>query len=193
MVRVALVYVSPYGHTALQAEAVATGASAHADVTKWALPVDGTFPDGIWEDLAQADAIIFGGPTYMGGAPWQFKKFADETAELWMSRGWQDKLAGGFTTSASTNGDKGETLTNFMTLANQHGMIWISLGQDSPNALEHGPADINWTGANGGAMAIARSDVGTDVPLPQGDVASAIAYGARIAKLAAVFRAGQTA
>jgi len=193
MVRVALVYVSPYGHTTLQADAVANGASKHAAVTRWELPVDGATPDRIWDDLAQADAIIFGGPTYMGGAPWQFKKFADETSELWVSRDWQDKLAGGFTTSASTNGDKGETLANFMTLANQHGMIWVSLGQDSPNALAHGPADMNWTGANGGAMAIARSDVGTDVPLPEGDVASATAYGARIAQLAAVFVAGRKA
>ncbi|MDF5806735.1 NAD(P)H-dependent oxidoreductase [Pseudomonas aeruginosa] len=27
----------------------------------------------------EADAIVFGSPTYMGGPAWQFKKFADAT------------------------------------------------------------------------------------------------------------------
>lgn len=183
MGHVALVYASPDGHTAQQADAMAHGAREVCEVSLWRLPVDGTTPAAMWDRLAQADAIVFGGPTYMGGPPWQFKKFADETSDIWVRRGWQDKLAGGFTTSATVNGDKGETLSYFITLANQHGMLWVSLGQGSPNASHHGPGDMNWTGGNGGAMAIAPSDLEAGQAPGAGDLASARAYGLRIAQL----------
>ena len=35
----------------------------------------------------------------MGGAPWQFKKFADASSKAWFTRKWQDKVFGGFTLS----------------------------------------------------------------------------------------------
>lgn len=187
MPQIAIVYASTYGHTARQAQAVIDGAKEHAEVSDWHLPEDGSMPVGLWESLDAADAIIFGGPTYMGGVPWQFKKFADATSEIWLNRAWQDKLAGGFTTSATVNGDKGETLSYFITLANQHGMLWVSLGQASPNEKKHGPKDMNWTGGNGGAMAIAPANASPQESPGEGDLASAYAYGARIAKLATRF------
>lgn len=191
MVSVAIIFVSLDGHTAKQAEAIRDGASVHADVVMCRLPENGDVAEQIWEQCAQADAIVFGGPTYMGGPPWQFKKFADATSDIWVTRDWQDKLAGGFTTSATMNGDKGETLAYFITLANQHGMLWVSLGQASPNASRHGPNDMNWTGGNGGAMAIAASDLDPDVAPGLGDIASARAYGERIARLAQRFKNAQ--
>lgn len=33
--------------------------------------------------LVEADAIVYGSPTYMGGPAWQFKKFADATSKPW--------------------------------------------------------------------------------------------------------------
>ena len=53
------------------------------------------------EALDAADAIIFGSPTYMGMASWQFKKFADATSKRWFTSAWKDKVAGGFTISAT--------------------------------------------------------------------------------------------
>jgi multimeric flavodoxin WrbA len=188
MVRIAVVYVSVDGHTAMQADALRVGAESAAHVDMCRLPETGETDQSVWEACAQADAIVFGGPTYMGGPPWQFKKFADATSDMWVQREWQDKLAGGFTTSATINGDKGETLAYFITLANQHGMIWVSLGQASPNTSQHGPEDMNWTGGNGGAMAIAPSDAGPEAAPGAGDLASARAYGKRIAELAARFK-----
>lgn len=187
MVKVAVIYVSPDGHTAKQAKALGAGAETIAHVDMCQLPESGEIDQSVWDICAQADAIVFGGPTYMGGPPWQFKKFADATSDMWVERAWQDKLAGGFTTSATVNGDKGETLAYFITLANQHGMLWVSLGQASPNASRHGPEDMNWTGGNGGAMAIAPSDASPDSAPGKGDLASAQAYGARIAALARRF------
>lgn len=103
MSKTIVVYHSGYGHTERVAEFVAEGAEAEL----LAIDAEGNLPEGGWDKLAAADAIIFGTPTYMGGASWQFKKFADASSKVWFSRGWQDKVFGGFTNSASFNGDKG--------------------------------------------------------------------------------------
>lgn len=106
MQNIAVVYYSGYGHTKLVAEKVAQG--AHADLIS--IDNEGNITEQEWEKLDAADAIIFGAPTYMGGAPWQFKKFADASSKAWFTRKWQDKVFGGFTNSASLNGDKQVTL-----------------------------------------------------------------------------------
>jgi NAD(P)H dehydrogenase (quinone) len=67
MVKVAIVYVSLDGHTAKQAIAIGEGAKLSAEVTMCRLPEDGEIAADIWEICAQADAILFGGPIYMGG------------------------------------------------------------------------------------------------------------------------------
>ena len=61
----------------------------------------------------------------MGGPAWQFKKFADASSRPWLSQAWRNKLAAGFTNSASVNGDKFSTIEYFWTLSQQHGQIWI--------------------------------------------------------------------
>ena len=124
MANVVVVYHSGYGHTQRVAQQVAQG----ADAELLAIDADGNLAEGGWETLAAADAIIFGTPTYMGGPSWQFKKFADTSSKAWFSRGWQDKVFGGFTASASLNGDKGACLIQLQTLASQHGGLWVSLG-----------------------------------------------------------------
>jgi NAD(P)H dehydrogenase (quinone) len=78
MQNIAVVYYSGYGHTKLVAEKVAQG--AHADLIS--IDNEGNITEQEWEKLDAADAIIFGAPTYMGGAPWQFKKFADASLNL---------------------------------------------------------------------------------------------------------------
>ena len=77
--------------------------------------------DQHWDDLAAADAIIFGAPTYMGGASGDFKKFADASSKPWSAQAWKDKIAGGFTNSALLNGDKYNTLMYFVTLQHLRG------------------------------------------------------------------------
>ncbi len=106
---------------------------AHADLIS--IDNEGNITEQEWEKLDAADAIIFGAPTYMGGAPWQFKKFADASSKAWFTRKWQDKVFGGFTNSASLNGDKQVTLIHLQTLASQHGGLWVSLGQAPANVL----------------------------------------------------------
>ena len=177
MSKVIVVYHSGYGHTERVADFVAQGANAQ----KVVIDADGNVDEAGWLALNSADAIIFGSPTYMGMVSWQFKKFADATSKQWFSSAWKDKVAGGFTISASPSGDKLSTLQYFITLSMQQGMIWV--GQPSMN-----DGTVNRLGSNSGVMA----QVGPTSPaadIPQGDLDTARAYGARVAEIAAKLRA----
>lgn len=180
MSKIVIVYHSGYGHTKRVAEYVSEGAGGDL----LAIDAEGNLPDGAWEKLAAADAIIFGTPTYMGGPSWQFKKFADASSKVWFGSGWKDKVFGGFTNSASFSGDKQNTLVYLNTLASQHGGIWVSLGMLPSNTKAAQRTDINNLGGSVGAMAQSPSDAGVD-EIPQGDLDTAKAYGARVAAIAA--------
>ena len=178
MSMIAVVFHSGYGHTRRVAEYVAEGAGAEL----LAIDAEGNLPEGAWEKLADAEAIIFGTPTYMGGASWQFKKFADASSKPWFGRVWQDKVFGGFTNSASMNGDKGATMIGLQTLASQHGGIWVSLGMLPSNSKAAARTDINNMGGSVGLLVQSPSDASVD-EIPQGDLDTAKAYGARVAEV----------
>lgn len=180
MSKIVIVYHSGYGHTKRVAEYVSEGAGGEL----LALDAEGNLPDGAWEKLDAADAIIFGAPTYMGGPSWQFKKFADASSKVWFGSGWKDKVFGGFTNSASFSGDKQNTLVYLNTLASQHGGIWVSLGMLPANTKAAQRTDLNNIGGSLGAMAQSPSDASVD-EIPQGDLDTAKAYGARVAAIAA--------
>ena len=173
MANTAVVYFSGYGHTQRMAEFVAQGAQG----TLIEIDADGNITDAQWDVLDAADAIIMGSPTYMGMVAWQFKKFADLSSKRWFAGKWQGKVAGGFTISGHLSGDKLSTIQYFMTLAMQHGMVWV--GQ-----AEMGDGTINRLGSNSGVMA----QVGNTEPaaaIPEGDLATAKTYGTRVAAMAA--------
>lgn len=184
---IAIVYFSGYGHTVKQAEALEAGASSVAGTNVHVLKIDenGDLPESAWETLDAASAIVFGSPTYMGNAAWQFKKFADASSKPWFTQNWKDKIAGGFTTSGTTNGDKGNTITGFVTLAMQHSMIWVGTGIMPDNKLESTPDEPGWTGGMTGALAIARTDASPEEGAVKGDMEAARLYGVRIAEKAA--------
>lgn len=180
MSKIAIVFHSGYGHTQRVAQAVADGAGAELI----AIDADGNLPEGGWEALNAATAIIFGSPTYMGGASWQFKKFADASSKVWFTRGWQDKVFGGFTNSASLNGDKQVTLQYLNTLASQHGGVWVSLGLPPANTKAATRNDVNNLGGSVGLLVQSPSDASA-AEVPQGDLDTAKLYGARVAAIAA--------
>jgi multimeric flavodoxin WrbA len=186
MTSVAIVYFSGYGHTAKQAEAVREGAASVADMTVTMLRISeaGDLPEGGMEAIGAADAVIYGTPTYMGGPAWQFKKFADASSKPWFGQAWKDKVAAGFTNSASVNGDKFSTLTYLWTLAQQHGQVWIGTGLMPANKKENGPEDMNWTAGFGGALAVSPSDASPDEAPRKGDLATARHLGQRVAEFA---------
>jgi NAD(P)H dehydrogenase (quinone) len=191
MARVAVVYHSGYGHTEVLANAAAQGArdgGAQVDLLK--IESGATDFDAILDQASQADAIIFGAPTYMGDASAGFKAFADASSKVFFTQGWKDKLAAGFTVSHSYFGDKGRTLESFATLAAQHGMVWVSLGVP-PTALpaaERGGDVINRIGGSVGA--VAQADNGPADLTPSGDRETVRLLGERVALAAARWARG---
>ena len=179
MTQTVVVYHSGYGHTQRIAEQVAQGAGAEL----LAIDASGDLPEAAWDKLTSADAIIFGAPTYMGSPSWQFKKFAEATSKAWFTRAWQDKVFGGFTVSASLNGDKQVSLIGMQTLASQHGGIWVSLGLLPSNTKAATRSDVNNLGGSVGLLVQVPSDAGAD-ETPSGDLETARLYGQRVAQIA---------
>lgn len=171
MTKMVVVFHSGYGHTQRMAQFVAEGAKASlVEINDEGLVT----PEG-WAELDQSDGIIFGSPTYMGVVSWQFKRFADSSSKQWYSRTWQDKVAAGFTISANLSGDKLSTLQYMMTLAMQHGMLWV--GQSS-----HCDGGVNRLGSYSGVMAqVGSTQSASEISL--GDLETAKAYGLRVAEL----------
>jgi len=173
---VAVAYYSGWGHTAALAEAVAAGVR-EGNAVATVLAVD-KMDEPAWHVLDAADAIIFGSPTYMGGPAGQFKTFADATGGKWYTSAWRDKIASGFSVSSSPSGDKFSTLQYFYTLAMQHGMIWVGLGEMPLQAN-----GINRLGSFGGAMAQAGQEA-TDVAPNAQDKLTGEILGKRVAEYA---------
>jgi NAD(P)H dehydrogenase (quinone) len=185
MIKVAIVYHSGYGHTKKQAEAVHVGAlSADAHSELIAIDAEGNISEAAWNTLNAADAIVFGSPTYMGTVSWQFKKFADASSKIWFGQGWKNKLAAGFTNSASMNGDKLSTIHYFMTLAMQHSMLWVGTGMMPSNKKESTRNDVNYLGSFAGLMAQSPSDSSPEEGPLAGDLETARLFGKRIVEAA---------
>lgn len=186
MHKVVVVYHSGYGHTARLAIAIRDGAAAVADIDAKLLAIDaeGNLSDEDWQLLDQAEAIVFGSPTYMGGPSWQIKKFAETSSRRWAAQTWKDKLAAGFTNSATINGDKYVTVQYFMTLAMQHSMLWIGTGLLPANKKSSQRNDVNYLGGFTGVFGQSPADSTPDEgPLP-GDLETGRQFGVRIAEAA---------
>jgi NAD(P)H dehydrogenase (quinone) len=182
MASVAIVYHSGYGHTKAIAEAVNKGVASVAGVAAHFISV--TDVDTQWDTLAKADGIIFGAPTYMGSASAPMKAFMDASSKVWFTMGWKDKIAAGFTVSASQSGDKLSTLNQFVTFAMQQGMIWIGTGMMPGNNSSKGSVeDLNRLGSATGLMSQANADQGVE-GIAASDFKTAEAFGARVAQFA---------
>ncbi|MFI5357558.1 MAG: flavodoxin family protein [Opitutales bacterium] len=186
MSTVSIIYFSASGHTSRLAEAVAQGADTVAGTKTHLIAVNGDdIVKGRYNNepvltlLDNSDAIIFGSPTYMGGPAAQFKAFADATGGKWYASAWRDKLAAGFTVSNSPSGDKQGTLNYLFTLAMQHGMVWVGLGE-----LPMQANGTNRLGSYSGVMA--QSDqASSDLAPGAGDTVNGTLLGRRVASLAA--------
>jgi multimeric flavodoxin WrbA len=183
MSKIVIVYHSGYGHTKKVAEAVAQGSGG----ALLAIDAEGNLPAAGWEQLAAARAIVFGSPTYMGSVSWQFKKFADASSKPWYGQQWKNKLAAGFTNSASMNGDKHSTLHYMVTLSQQHSMLWVGTGMMPANSKAATRDDINYVASSSGLMTTTPSDASAD-EMVAGDLATARAFGQRVAEATALLR-----
>ena len=170
----AVVFHSPFGHTAKVAQYIAQGA-ANLGVNVHCMNIEHID----WDFLDQADGIVFGCPTYMGSVSGPFKMFMDSSSKRWKNRIWQGKLAAGFTNSGGLSGDKLSVLQQINLFAMQHGMLWTGLPLMPTGHAEH---DLNRLSSSLGLMT--QSDnAPVELTPPQGDLDTAIWFGEYIAGL----------
>jgi NAD(P)H dehydrogenase (quinone) len=192
MARIAVVYHSGSGRTGLLANAVWRGAQCVEGVEADLLRIT---PDQLdararWWDadimarLDAADGIVFGCPTLMGMPSTPFKAFMEGAFDPWWKQGWKDKFAGGFTNSASLNGDKTNTQIQLLVFAAQMGMMWVPMG-DHPGANWSGGSadDANRLGAFLGPMSQSLADVPVEQATPPSDLVTGERYGERFARI----------
>jgi NAD(P)H dehydrogenase (quinone) len=145
--KVLIVYYSLYGHIAKMADAVAEGVREVPGAVAEIKRVPETLSDDILDkmgalevqqsmanipvctvdDLANADAIIFGTPTRFGNMCGQMRQFMDSTGKLWMQGSLVGKVGSVFASSATQHGGQESTIISFhLTLLHQ-GMIIVGL------------------------------------------------------------------
>jgi len=142
-----VIFYSLYGHIYNLAEAVAQGAESVEDAEVKLLQVEETFSPDIlakmkateskqkfahvsvatMEDLAEADAIIFGTPTRFGMMVAQMRAFLDRTGGLWARGALIDKIGSVFTSSGTQHGGQESTILSFHTTLLHHGMIIVGV------------------------------------------------------------------
>jgi NAD(P)H dehydrogenase (quinone) len=147
MGKVLIVYYSMYGHIYKMAEAVAEGVREVAGCEAVVKRVPETLPVEVLEkmgaleaqkgmahisvatmdDLAMADAIIFGTPTRFGNMCGQMRQFLDASGELWRKGALVGKPGSVFTSSATQHGGQESTILSFHITLLHHGMLVVGL------------------------------------------------------------------
>lgn len=145
--KVLVLYYSTYGHVHRLAQAVAEGAREITGVEVVVKRVPETLSEDILgkmgaldarklfqdvpvakvEDLASADAVIFGTPTRFGNMAAQMKAFLDATGQLWQQGALVGKVGSVFTSTATQHGGQESTLLSFHTVLLHHGMVVVGL------------------------------------------------------------------
>lgn len=145
--KVLVVFYSMYGHIYKMAEAVAEGAREVKGAEVELRMVPETLPKTVLEkmgaieaqkklaqipvctvdELATADAIIFGTPTRFGNMCGQMRQFMDATGQLWMKGSLVGKVGSVFTSSATQHGGQESTILSFHTTLLHQGMIIAGL------------------------------------------------------------------
>ena len=147
MCKVLIVQYSLYGHIYKMAEAVAEGVrevdgcEAEIKRTPETLSHDvlekmgaveaqkgmAHLPVATVDDLAAADAIIFGTPTRFGNMCGQMRQFLDATGALWLKGKLVGKVGSVFTSTATQHGGQESTILSFHTTLLHQGMVIVGL------------------------------------------------------------------
>ena len=145
--RVQIVFYSMYGHIYRMAEAVAEGVREVADTEVSLVQVPELVPADVLEksgakaardafahvpvakvdQLAEADALIFGTGTRYGMMTAQMRNFLDQTGGLWMKGALVGKVGSVFTSTATQHGGQETTITSFHTTLLHHGMVIVGV------------------------------------------------------------------
>ncbi|MDP1990387.1 MAG: NAD(P)H:quinone oxidoreductase [Syntrophales bacterium] len=200
MMNILIVYYSMYGHIHRMAEAVKEGAGSvkGAEVRLYRVPE--TLPDEVLgkmgaletqkalghipvckvDDLAAADAILFGAPTRFGNMCGQMRQFLDATGGLWAQNALVGKVGSVFTSSATQHGGQESTILSFHFTLLHLGMVIVGL----PYAFKGQMRIDEVTGGSPyGASTIAGGD-GSRMP-SENELAAARYQGKHVAEITA--------
>jgi NAD(P)H dehydrogenase (quinone) len=145
--KVLIVFYSTYGHIFKMAEAVAEGAKEVAGAEVHIRRIPETLPEEVLEkmgaveaqktfshvpvcavdELAEADAIIFGTPTRFGNMCGQMRQFLDATGQLWANGSLIGKVGSVFASSATQHGGQESTILTFHVTLLHQGFIIVGL------------------------------------------------------------------
>ncbi|NWH05193.1 NAD(P)H:quinone oxidoreductase [Desulfobacter latus] len=145
--RILIVYYSTYGHVHKMAEAIAEGVGQVVDAEAVLRRVPETLPEDVLEkmgavdaqqtqahipvctvdELADADAVIFGTPTRFGNMCGQMRQFLDATGGLWAQGALVGKVGSVFTSSATQHGGQESTILSFHVSLLHHGFVIVGL------------------------------------------------------------------
>jgi NAD(P)H dehydrogenase (quinone) len=145
--RVQVIFYSMYGHIYRMAESVAAGAREVPDTEVAVYQVPEPVPDEVLEEsgakaaraafahipvakpdqLADADAIIFGTGTRYGMMTAQMRNFLDQTGALWMQGALVGKVGSVFTSTATQHGGQETTITSFHVTLLHHGFVIVGV------------------------------------------------------------------
>ena len=157
MATAVIAYSTGRGHTLRLAQAVAEGMRSVPEVSP-TLTDTATLSPQDWQRMHDAEAIVFGCPTYMGGVAASFKAFMDDSSDYWEERRWLDKIAAGFTIGTNYSGDKLMTLQHMAVFAAQHGMIWVGQSIIGPRPVPGSERQEDGDGSALGLMATSSPD-----------------------------------
>jgi NAD(P)H dehydrogenase (quinone) len=145
--KVLVVFYSTYGHIYKMAEAVAEGAKGVAGAEVEIRRVPETLPEEVLEkmgavdaqkafshvpvctveELAGADAVIFGTPTRFGNMCGQMRQFLDATGSLWAEGALVGKVGSVFASSATQHGGQESTILTFHVTLLHQGFVIVGL------------------------------------------------------------------
>ena len=145
--KVLIVYYSTYGHIHKMAGAIAEGVNKTTGAEAVMRRVPETLPDEVLEkmgavdaqqtlahvpvctvdELASADAVIFGTPTRFGNMCGQMRQFLDATGQLWAQGALVGKVGSVFTSSATQHGGQESTILSFHISLLHHGFVIVGL------------------------------------------------------------------
>jgi NAD(P)H dehydrogenase (quinone) len=145
--KVLVLFYSTYGHVHRMAQSVADGVRDVPGVDVVVKRVPETLPPEVVKamgateaqqafanvpvatvnDLAEADAIIFGTPTRFGNMAGQMRSFLDATGGLWAQGKLVGKVGSVFASSATQHGGQESTILSFHTTLLHHGMVIVGL------------------------------------------------------------------
>jgi NAD(P)H dehydrogenase (quinone) len=79
------------------------------------------------EELAEADAVIFGTPTRFGNMCGQMRQFLDATGQLWAQGALVGKVGSVFASTGTQHGGQESTILSFHISLLHHGFVIVGL------------------------------------------------------------------